>query len=123
MTQGVGVQGGVFAKLLGGLGEVVEQLGGEQHVGQNDLGTVLNEGGFDRGERQIALVTAGRRGAFGQGRDRADAGVRKAEKTNRFVSASFGGVRHLVRKLLHLKEGQRPLQQLLAEVGLELGRD
>jgi len=123
VTQGVGVEGGVFTKLLGGLGEVLEQLGGEQHVGQDDLGTVLNEGGFDRGERQIALVTAGRGRAFGQVGDSADARIIKAEETDRFVSASFGGIRHLVRKLLHLQQGERTLQELLAEVGLELGRD
>ncbi len=65
VAEGVGVQRGVFAELLGGLRQMREQFRGQQNIGEDDFGPVLHERGFDRGERQIALVTAGRRGAFG----------------------------------------------------------
>jgi len=58
VTQGVCVEGGIFTKLLGGLGEVREEFGGQENVREDDLGAVLHQGGFDRGEGQITLVTA-----------------------------------------------------------------
>jgi len=120
VAEGVGVQRGVFAELLGGLGEVAEQLGGQENVREDDFGAVLNQGRFDRGERQIALVTAGRRGAFGEVGDCADARIAEPEEPDRLVPTRFGRVGGFHSKLLHLEQGERTLQQRLREVRLEL---